>query len=160
MIQINVTAFTRLAVAAASNFAKQANGLIINIGSVVALAPELLNGVYSGTKAYVQNFSTSLKNELKDKGVTVQVVLPGATATPLWGKAGVNIHTDLPAEWVMSTEDMVDASLAGLDQGEFATIPALPNVADFEAYEKARLALAPNLSRRVPAPRYTAVAAK
>jgi short-subunit dehydrogenase len=154
MIQINVTAFTRLAVAAAANFAKRSNGLIINIGSVVALAPELLNGVYSGTKAFVQNFSTSLKNELKDKGVTVQVVLPGATATPMWGKAGVNVHTDLPVEWVMTTEDMVDASLAGLDQGEFATIPALPNAADFETYEKARLALAPNLSRKDAAARY------
>ena len=153
MIQINVTALTRLSYAAAGSFAGRRKGLIINIGSVVALAPELLNGTYSGTKAYVQNFSTSLKNELADKGVTVQVVLPGATATPMWGKAGVPI-SDLPAEWVMSTEDMVDASLAGLDQGEFATIPALPNAADFEAYEKARLALAPNLSRQVPAARY------
>ena len=154
IIQINVTAFTRLAVAAASNFVKRSNGLIINIGSVVALAPELLNGVYSGSKAFVQNFSTALKNELAGKGVTVQVVLPGATATPLWEKSGVNVHTDFPPEWVMTTEDMVDASLAGLDQGEFATIPALPNAADFEAYEKARLALAPNLSRKNPAARY------
>lgn len=153
IIQINVTAFTRLAVAAASNFVKRSNGLIINIGSVVALAPELLNGVYSGSKAFVQNFSTALKNELADKGVTVQVVLPGATATPLWEKAGVPVES-LPPEWVMTTEDMVDASLAGLDHGEFATIPALPNVADFEAYEKARLALAPNLSRKAPADRY------
>jgi short-subunit dehydrogenase len=153
MIQLNVTALTRLALAAAPGFVARANGLIINIGSIVALAPELLNGTYSGTKAYVQNFSTSLKNELAGKGVTVQVVLPGATATPLWDKAGVSINS-LPAEWVMTTEDMVDASLAGLDQGEFATIPALPNAADFEAYEKARLALAPNLSRKNPADRY------
>lgn len=153
MIQLNVTALTRLALAAARHFVARKNGLIINIGSIVALAPELLNGTYSGTKAYVQNFSTSLKNELADKGVTVQVVLPGATATPLWDKAGMPIH-NLPPEWVMSTEDMVDASLAGLDQGEFATIPALPNVADFEAYEKARLALAPNLSHKSPAARY------
>jgi short-subunit dehydrogenase len=153
MIQLNVTALTRLALAAATGFVARGNGLIINIGSVVALAPELLNGTYSGTKAYVQNFSTSLKNELAGTGVTVQVVLPGATATPLWDKAGVPVHT-LPAEWVMTTEDMVDASLAGLDQGEFATIPALPNAADFEAYEKARLALAPNLSRKNPADRY------
>jgi uncharacterized protein len=153
MIQLNVTALTRLALAAAASFVARANGLIINIGSVVALAPELLNGTYSGTKAYVQNFSTSLKNELAGKGVTIQVVLPGATATPLWDKAGVPIHS-LPAEWVMTTEDMVDASLAGLDQGEFATIPALPDAADFEAYEKARLALAPNLSRKNPADRY------
>jgi short-subunit dehydrogenase len=153
MITLNVTALTRLAHAAATAFTARGKGLIINIGSVVALAPELLNGTYSGTKAYVQNFSTSLKNELAGTGVTVQVVLPGATATPLWGKAGVPVHS-LPAEWVMTTEDMVDASLAGLDQGEFVTIPALPNAADFEAYEKARLALAPNLSRREPAARY------
>jgi short-subunit dehydrogenase len=116
----------------------------------------LLNGSYSGTKAYVQNFSAALKNELADKGVTVQVVLPGATATELWGNAGVDIKT-LPAEWVMTTENMVDASLAGLDKGEFATIPALPNIADYEAYEKARLALLPNLSRRLPAERYGVV---
>ena len=153
MIQLNATTLTRLALAAAPGFVSRANGLIINIGSVVALAPELLNGTYSGTKAYVQNFTTSLKNELAGKGVTVQVVLPGATATPLWDKAGLPIH-NLPAEWVMTAEDMVDASLAGLDQGEFATIPALPNAADFEAYEKARLALAPNLSRKNPADRY------
>lgn len=153
MIQLNVTAFTRLALVAATAFTARANGLIINIGSVVALAPELLNGVYSGTKAYVQNFSTALKNDLAGKGVTVQVVLPGATATPLWDKAGVPID-NLPAEWVMSAEDMVDASLAGLDQGEFATIPALPDAADFDTYEKARIALAPNLSRKYPAARY------
>jgi hypothetical protein len=153
MIQLNVTALTRLALAGARGFVARANGLIINIGSIVALAPELLNGTYSGTKAYVQNFSTSLKNELTGKGVTVQVVLPGATATPLWDKAGVPVKS-LPAEIVMTTEDMVDASLAGLDQGEFATIPALPDAADFEAYEKARLALAPNLSHKEPAARY------
>lgn len=153
IVQINITAFTRLAIAAATNFAQRSSGVIINIGSVVALAPELLNGTYSGSKAYVQNFSTSLKNELAGKGVTVQVVLPGATATPLWDKAGVPLQ-NLPAEWVMTTEDMVDASLAGLDQGEFATIPALPDVADFEAYERARLALAPNLSHKNPAARY------
>jgi uncharacterized protein len=153
MIQLNVTAFTRVALAAARGFAARGSGLIINIGSIVALAPELLNGVYSGTKAYVQNFSAALKNDLAGKGVTVQVVLPGATATPLWDKAGVPVDS-LPAEWVMSAEDMVDASLAGLDQGEFATIPALPDAADFDAYEKARTALAPNLSHKLPATRY------
>ena len=159
MIQLNVAAFTRLALVAAAAFAARARGLIINIGSIVALAPELLNGVYSGTKAYVQNFSTALKNDLAGKGVTVQVVLPGATATPLWDKAGVPVDS-LPAEWVMSAEDMVDASLAGLDQGEFATIPALPDAADFDAYEKARLALAPNLSHKSPAVRYGVAAQK
>ena len=159
MIQLNVTALTRLALAAAPAFSARGNGLIINIGSVVSFLPEQFNGSYSGTKAYVLNFSTALKGELEDKGVKVQVVLPGATATPIWEKAGVPIHA-LPAEIVMSAEDMVDASLAGLDQGEFVTIPSLPDSSDFEAFQKARFTLAPNLSRRVPAARYGVAASK
>jgi short-subunit dehydrogenase len=49
---------------------------------------------------------------------------------------------------------MVDAALAGLDQGEVVTIPALPNVADWNTFEAARLAMAPNLSNATPAERY------
>jgi hypothetical protein len=153
MIYLNVTALTRLALAAAPAFAARNNGLIINISSVVAFAPELLNGAYSGTKAYVVNFTQALKAELAETNVVVQAVLPGATATPLWDKMGIPI-TNLPPEWVMTTDNMVDASLAGLDQGELITIPALPNLADLEAFEAARKALGPNLSRREPAARY------
>jgi len=154
MIQLNVTTLTRLTLAALPAFIARTNGLIINISSIVALAPELLNGTYSGTKAYVVNFTQALNKEVANKGVTLQAVLPGATATPFWGKAGVPVQ-HLPAEIVMSAEDMVDASLAGLDQGELITIPSLPNLADWNTFEAARLALGPNLSRKAPAARYT-----
>ncbi len=153
MIYLNVTALTRLALAALPGFVARKNGLLINIASVVALAPDLLNGTYSGTKAYVVNFTQALKNELEGTGVTVQVVLPGATATPFWAKAGRPVE-DLPSEIVMAAEDMVDASLAGLDQHELVTIPALPDSADWEKYDAARKALGPNLSHRRPAARY------
>ena len=46
----------------------------------------------------------------------------------------------------MTAEEMVDASLAGLDQGELITIPPLPNIGDWEKFEEARKALGPNLS--------------
>lgn len=153
MIYLNVTALTRLALAALPGFVARKDGLLINIASVVALAPDLLNGTYSGTKAYVVNFTQALKNELEGTGVTVQAVLPGATATPFWEKSGRPVQ-QLPSEIVMTAEDMVDASLAGLDQHEVITIPALPDVADWERYETARKALGPNLSRRKPAGRY------
>jgi uncharacterized protein len=51
---------------------------------------------------------------------------------------------------------MVDAALAGLDQGELITVPSLPDAADWQAYEAARQKLIPNLSRSVPASRYRA----
>ncbi|HWW97811.1 MAG TPA: SDR family oxidoreductase [Edaphobacter sp.] len=153
MISLNVTALTRLALAALPGFVARKNGLLINIASVVALAPDSLNGTYSGTKAYVVNFTQALKSEVEGKGVTVQAVLPGATATLLWEKAGRPVE-HLPREIVMTAEDMVDAALAGLDQHELITIPSLPDIADWEKYEAARKALGPNLSRRKPAARY------
>lgn len=153
MIYLNVTALTRLALAALPGFLARNNGLLINIASIVALAPELLNGTYSGSKAYVLNFTQALKNEVEGKGVIVQAVLPGATATPLWEKAGRPLH-HLPSEIVMTAEDMVDASLAGLDQHELVTIPSLPDITDWEKFESARKALGPNLSRNKPAARY------
>lgn len=153
MIKLNVTALTRLTLTAATAFPGRDNALIVNIGSILALVPEMLNGVYSGTKAYVQNFTIGLKDELAVKDVTVQLVMPGVTTTALWDKMGLPIH-NLPTEWVMTAEDMVDASLASLDQGEFPTIPSLPDLADFEVYERARIALRPNLSRSKPADRY------
>ena len=54
----------------------------------------------------------------------------------------------------MSAGDMVDAALAGLAQGEVFTIPSLPDKADFDAYEKAREVLLPNLSLAAPSERY------
>jgi short-subunit dehydrogenase len=153
MIYLNVTALTRLALAALPGFVSRKNGLLINIASIVALAPELLNGTYSGSKAYVVNFTQALKNEVEGKGVTVQAVLPGAIATPFWDKAGLPVQ-GLPNEWVMTSDDLVDASLAGLDQHELITIPSLPDMADWEKFESARKALGPNLSRQKPAARY------
>ena len=153
MIQLNVTALTRLTSAALPGFLERSTGLIINVASIVALSPELLNGVYSGTKAFVVNLTQSLHNEVKDKGIRVQAVLPGATSTEFWDRAKMPVH-NLPADWVMTAEEMVDASLAGLDQGELITIPALPDIADWKKFDEARKALAPNLSRKHSAARY------
>ncbi|MDR7134983.1 short-subunit dehydrogenase [Lysobacter niastensis] len=153
MITLNVNVLMRLAYAAAPAFVARGEGTIVNIASVVALAPELLNGVYGGSKAFVLAFSQSLQHELADKGVRVQAVLPGATATDFWDAAGTPV-AHLPQQIVMSVHDMVDAALAGLALGEQVTIPALPDVADWNAFEQARKALAPGLSRSVPAPRF------
>jgi short-subunit dehydrogenase len=153
MISLNVHALTRLTYAVVPEFVKRASGTIINIASVVAIGPEVLNGVYGGSKAFVLGFSQSLRKELAGTSVTVQVVLPGATATDLWKKAGRPVEL-LPKEIVMPADDMVDAALSGLDQGEFVTIPSLPDFGQWQAYEAARQALLPNLSRAEPAARY------
>ena len=64
----------------------------------------------------------------------------------------------LPSEIVMTAADMVDAALAGLDQGEVVTIPALPDKAEWDSYEAARRAMSANLSHSAPAARYAVAA--
>ena len=153
MIGLNVTALTRLAHAVIPGFVARGGGTLINISSIVAIAPELMNGVYGGTKAYVVALSQSIQHELGDKGVRVQAVLPGATGTPFWDIAGYPA-SNFPADFVMTPEDMVDASLAGLDQGEIITIPALPDLDEWNRYEFARRDMSARLSNIVPAGRY------
>src|SRR5258707_10982753 len=122
MIDLNITALTRLVYAAAPAFVARGAGTIINIASVVGIAPEALNGVYGASKAYVIALSHSLQHELADKGVRIQAVLPGATATDLWADNGFPLQ-NLPASTLMSPEDMVDAALVGLDRGAPGAIP-------------------------------------
>jgi uncharacterized protein len=153
MIRLNVGALTRLTYAAAPGFVARGGGTIINIASIVAISPETLNGVYGASKAFVLALSHSLQHELAGKGVRVQAVLPGATATEFWDIAGLPVH-NLPAEIVMSAEDMVDAALVNLDQGEIVTIPSLPDKAEWDAFETARRAMSGRLSSVVPARRY------
>jgi short-subunit dehydrogenase len=153
MIRLNIGALTRLTYAAAPGFVARGDGTIINIASSAAISPETLNGVYGGSKAFVLALGLSLNHELARKGVRVQAVVPGATATEFWDIAGLPVHK-LPTAIVMSAEDMVDAALAGLDQGEIVTIPSLPDQAEWDAFDAARRALSARLSSAVPARRY------
>jgi uncharacterized protein len=153
MIALNVTALTRLTYAAAPAFVARGAGTIINIASIVGVSPETLNGVYGATKAYVLALSHSLRHELADKGIRIQAVLPGATATEFWDIAGLP-HRNLPAAIVMSTENMVDAALAGLDQGEPVTIPGLQDADEWSRFEATRRDISNRLGNSLPAPRY------
>ena len=154
MIDLNVTALTRLTYAAVPGFVERGGGTVINIASVVGFRPEILNGVYGATKAYVIGFSQSLLHELADKNIRIQAVCPGAIATEFWPTAGTPVDA-FPTELVMTAEDLVDAALAGLDQGEFVTVPSLENANDWHAFEAARQNLSmEKISRREPARRF------
>ncbi|WP_159982222.1 MULTISPECIES: SDR family oxidoreductase [unclassified Novosphingobium] len=151
MIDLNVRAVTRLSAAIAPRLAAAGAGTIINLTSVTALMPAGFTAVYPATKAFVLAFSEALQAELGPKGVRVQAVLPGITRTAIWTG---EMLASLPATMIMDAGEMVDAALAGLDMGETVTIPALPDMAAYEAYVAARNALRPDLSHAHAAPRY------
>jgi len=157
MVDLNVTALVRLSHAVLPAFLNRGGGAIVNVASVVGIVPEILNGVYGGTKAFVIAFSRSLHKEFGGRGIRIHVILPGATATDFWDTAGTPLE-QVPREMVMRPDEMVDAALAGFDQGELITIPSLPEVTDWEAYEAARQNLIPKLSLSRHAARYRVVA--
>ncbi|WDY59191.1 SDR family NAD(P)-dependent oxidoreductase [Pseudomonas sp. PSKL.D1] len=153
LIGVNITAVTRLAAAIAPRLAEAGNGAIVNIGSVVGLAPELGMTVYGATKAFVQFLSQGLALELGPKGVYVQAVLPAATRTEIWARSGLDINT-LPE--VMEVEDLVDAALVGYDRREPITIPPLAHGERWAALDGARQMLMGDLRQAEVASRYRA----
>lgn len=155
LIDLNVTALTRLAAVAASRFAAAGEGAIVNIGSVVGLAPEFGLSVYGATKAFVLFLSQGLNVELGPRGVYVQAVLPAATRTDIWEKSGKDVSQ---IAGLMEVEDLVDAALVGFDRRETITIPPLPDAGQWEALNAARLAMLPNFAQALPAERYRAAA--
>jgi short-subunit dehydrogenase len=153
LITLNVLSVTRLAHAAAGAFKARDRGAIINISSVVGLVPEYRAPVYGATKAYVTYLTQGLRQQLP-ASVILQAVLPGATRTEIWDRSGGGGADSIDPANLMEVDDLVDAAIAGFDQGELVTIPSLPDAGDFAAYDAARLNLAPNLSRNRPAERY------
>ncbi|ALV06795.1 SDR family NAD(P)-dependent oxidoreductase [Roseateles depolymerans] len=155
LIDLNTTAVTRLAAAIAPRLVEAGAGSIVNIGSVVGLAPELGMTVYGATKAFVLFLSQGLQLELSPKGIYVQAVLPAATRTEIWERAGMDVNS-LPE--VMDVEELVDAALIGYDRREPVTIPPLHVAARWDALDGARQGLLSDIRQAHAAERYQAKA--
>ena len=151
LIALNTTAVTRLAAAVAPRFAQSGSGAIVNVGSVVGFAPEFGMSIYGASKAFVLFLSQGLHVELAPKGVYVQAVLPAATRTEIWERAGVDVNT-LPE--VMEVDELVDAALVGFDRRELVTIPPLHVAGRWDALEAARQGLMSDIRQAHAAERY------
>lgn len=151
LVALNATSVLRLASAAAPRMVAVGEGAIVNIGSIVGLAPEFGMSVYGATKAFVLFLSQGLAMELGPKGVYIQAVLPSATRTGIWQRGGMH---DADLSGMMDVGDMVDAALVGFDRRETVTIPPLENEALWTAYDATRQAMIPGFRKARPATRY------
>ena len=68
---------------------ERGRGMILITGSIAGYIPGTFQAVYNGTKAFIDSFSIALRAELKDSGVTVTCLMPGATETPFFERAGL-----------------------------------------------------------------------
>lgn len=151
LVAVNAIAVMRLAHAISPRFVATGDGAIINIGSVVGFVPEFGQSVYGATKAFVLFLSQGLAYELGPKGVYVQAVVPAATATDIWRRAGAD-PAQIPP--LMAVDALVDAALTGFDRREDVTIPSLHDGDLWEQYQADRVAMIPGFAESVPAIRY------
>jgi short-subunit dehydrogenase len=137
IVRLNVLAVTRLSHAALAGFRAADAGVLVNIGSIIALAPSPSGAAYSGSKAYVMNFTRSLQLEYTQSGVQVQLVMPGPIRTEFFSSQGMS-DAVFPDKSFITPQALVDAALAGLDAGEAITTPTLANDGVWQALEQAR----------------------
>jgi uncharacterized protein len=118
MIQINVASVVALTKLVSRDMVERGSGKILITASEASLAPTALLTVYGATKAFDYSFAQALREELKDKGVTVTALMPGATATNFFNRAGAG-HTKIAngklADPKQIARDGYDALMSGDD---------------------------------------------
>jgi len=126
MHRLHVLATMRLTHAALHNLTARNQGAIINVSSVAAFVPRPGSTSYYATKAWVNCFTEGLFLELKSAGsrVRMQALCPGFTYTGFHEVMGVD-GKFISSAWWMSSADVVEASLQGLEKGKLFVVPGL-----------------------------------
>lgn len=151
LIALNITSLTRLASAVTPRLVKEGKGSIVNVSSVVGLAPEYQMSVYGASKAFVLFLSQGMNQELSSKGIYVQALLPAGTYTEIWERAGIDISNSSP---MMEVNELVDAALVGFDRQELVTIPPLHKETRWDDLDQARQGLLLDIEMSQAAARY------
>ena len=155
LVNLNIVALTRLAMAVLPGLKSRNQGALVNIGSILGFESTPYTPIYGATKAYVQSLSKALQAELAGTNVVVQLVTPAATVSEIWDVQGFPL-SNIDPKIVMSTEDMVDAALVGLERREKVTAPSVQDDAVVIKYFDAGSALfVASQQTGKPAPRYT-----
>jgi uncharacterized protein len=90
IINLNISSLVILTKLFLRDMVAQGHGRILNLSSIASKIPGPWQSVYHGTKAFVQSFTEAVRSEVKDKGVTITALLPGATDTDFFNKADMN----------------------------------------------------------------------
>ena len=120
MIAVNIETPTRLCKLFLPEFIKRGSGKILNVSSTAAMLPGPLQAVYYATKAYLTSFSNALWRELKDKGVTVTTLMPGAMKTGFAKRGGLE-NTKLFSNAIEPFE-VAEKGYEGMMKGELNVI--------------------------------------
>jgi short-subunit dehydrogenase len=126
VIDTNITGTIYLAQKIGNDMRSRGQGRILFTGSIAGFTPGSFNATYNGTKAFIDSFSFALRNELKDTGVTVTCLMPGATETEFFERADM-LDTKIAQS---KKDDPVDVAKVGYEammSGEGDVVAGLKN---------------------------------
>ena len=121
IIHLNICATVILTKHFAKEMATRGEGKILNLGSVAGKLPGPWQAVYHATKAFVLSFTSAVREELKDTGVSLTALMPGVTDTDFFNKAGMNDSKAVQDKKAMAdpadvAKEGYDALMAGTDR--------------------------------------------
>jgi len=117
VVDTNVTGTLDLLHRVGTGMRQRGRGRILITGSIAGLMPGSFQAVYNGTKAFIDSFSFALRNELKDSGVTVTCLMPGATETHFFERADM-LDTKIGAEEKATAEEVAREGWDALNKGQ------------------------------------------
>jgi uncharacterized protein len=126
VIHTNIDGTVRLIYAVAGEMRARKQGRILITGSIAGLMPGTYQAVYNGSKAFLDSFSVALSNELKDSGVTVTCLMPGATETDFFERADM-LDTKVGSSEKMSAAEVAKIGFDAMMKGELEVVAGFAN---------------------------------
>ncbi|AYV49617.1 oxidoreductase [Caulobacter flavus] len=126
VIDTNITGTIYLLHLIGRDMREREQGRILLTGSIAGLMPGSFQAVYNATKAFIDSFSFALRDELKDSGVTVTCLMPGATDTAFFERAGMS-DTQVGQSKKDDPADVAKTGFEAMMRGEGDVVHGLKN---------------------------------
>ena len=129
IVNLNIVATLILTKHFVKKMIARKGGKILNLASIASKTPGPWQAVYHGTKAFVYTFSEGIRNELKAHNITVTALLPGATDTDFFNKAGMNESSIVQETTLADPAEVAKDGYKALLAGDDKVISGLKNKA-------------------------------
>jgi short-subunit dehydrogenase len=126
VVHTNIDGTIRLIHRVGRSMRDRRSGRILIVGSIAGLMPGTFQAVYNGSKAFLDSFSVALNNELKDSGVTVTCLMPGATETRFFERADM-LDTKVGAGKKDEAADVAKTGFDAMMAGEISVVHGAAN---------------------------------
>jgi short-subunit dehydrogenase len=126
VVDTNITGTIYLIQKVAREMRARGEGRILITGSIAGFVPGAYQAVYNGTKAFIDSFSHAIRAELKDTGVTVTCLMPGATDTDFFARAGM-LDTKLGQSEKDDAADVAHAGFNAMMRGDADVVSGWKN---------------------------------